>query len=374
MSIIVYGDTSTSPELRHEMPLSVPDPFLYVEHDGRQIVVVAGYEVPRLESFGLTALPLEQFGLDDLLSAGASRSCARLDSMARACRELGIESAHVPPTFPLELADRMREEQIVVRVDRELFEERRRRKTPSQLAGIARAQRAAEAGMAAAASLMRAAVERQGLLEVNGEPLTSELLKEAITRAYDEHRVLAEDMIVAHGAQIFGHDPGSGQIALAEPVVIDLAPRDPLTRCFADMTRTFVVGEPPAELLRYHELVHEALSIATAAVRPGIEGRVIYELVCELFHEHGYQTELTKSPGTVVTSGFFHGLGHGVGLEIHERPFLARSTDVLVAGDVITLEPGLYRDGFGGCRLEDLVLVGDTCGQPLTDFPYSLVP
>jgi Xaa-Pro aminopeptidase len=67
-------------------------------------------------------------------------------------------------------------------------------------------------------------------------------------------------------------------------------------------------------------------------------------------------------------------LGHGVGLEIHERPFLARSTDVLLAGDVITLEPGLYRDGFGGCRLEDLVLVGDTCGQPLTDFPYSLVP
>jgi Xaa-Pro aminopeptidase len=120
MSIIVYGDTSTSPELRNELPLSVPDPFLYVEHGGRQVVVVAGYEVPRLESFGLTALPLEQFGLDDLLSSGASRSHARLDSMVRACRELGIESAHVPPTFPLELADRMREERIVVRVDRDL--------------------------------------------------------------------------------------------------------------------------------------------------------------------------------------------------------------------------------------------------------------
>jgi Xaa-Pro aminopeptidase len=280
----------------------------------------------------------------------------------------------VPPSFPLELADRLRQEGLEVRVDRELFEERRRCKSPAQLKGIERAQRAAEAGIAAAASLMRSAVVRDGVLRVAGEPLTSELLKDGIKRAYDEHGVLAEDMIVAHGAQIFGHDPGSGPIALGEPVVIDLAPRDPSTGCFADMTRTFVVGEPPAELVRYHELVREALTIATAAVRPGVEGRVIYELVCDLFHEQGYETELTKPPGTVVTNGFFHGLGHGVGLEVHERPFLARSTDVLRSGDVITLEPGLYRDGFGGCRLEDLVVVGERNARLLTRYAYDLAP
>jgi Xaa-Pro aminopeptidase len=374
MTIVLYGDTAKSPELRSELPLPVPDPFLFLEHNGRQIAVIAGFEVPRLQAFGLTAMPMEQFGVDDLLSSGASRSDARLDAMVRACRELGVEAATVPPSFPLELADRLRQEGLEVRVDRELFEERRRCKSPAQLKGIERAQRAAEAGIAAAASLMRSAVVRDGVLRVAGEPLTSELLKDGIKRAYDEHGVLAEDMIVAHGAQIFGHDPGSGPIALGEPVVIDLAPRDPSTGCFADMTRTFVVGEPPAELVRYHELVREALTIATAAVRPGVEGRVIYELVCDLFHEQGYETELTKPPGTVVTNGFFHGLGHGVGLEVHERPFLARSTDVLRSGDVITLEPGLYRDGFGGCRLEDLVVVGERNARLLTRYAYDLAP
>jgi Xaa-Pro aminopeptidase len=133
MTIVLYGDTAKSPELRSELPLPVPDPFLFLEHNGRQIAVIAGFEVPRLQAFGLTAMPMEQFGVDDLLSSGASRSDARLDAMVRACRELGVEAATVPPSFPLELADRLRQEGLEVRVDRELFEERRRCKSPAQL-------------------------------------------------------------------------------------------------------------------------------------------------------------------------------------------------------------------------------------------------
>ena len=82
-----------------------------------------------------------------------------------------------------------------------------------------------------------------------------------------------------------------------------------------------------------------------------------------------------KQPGEVLEEGFFHGLGHGVGLEVHEEPGLGiASTGELVAGDVITLEPGLYRPGYGGCRLEDLVLVTDDGAENLTDFPYDLAP
>jgi Xaa-Pro aminopeptidase len=98
------------------------------------------------------------------------------------------------------------------------------------------------------------------------------------------------------------------------------------------------------------------------------------EIACDLFHEHGYPTQLNKQPGEVLESGFFHGLGHGVGLEVHEKPSLSRTGHDLVVGDVITLEPGLYRAGFGGVRLEDILVVTDGGAELVTDYPYDLTP
>jgi Xaa-Pro aminopeptidase len=125
----------------------------------------------------------------------------------------------------------------------------------------------------------------------------------------------------------------------------------------------------------YHGLVKEALDRSFAATKAGVAGFEVYTLVCELFEEHGQKTTLSKAPGEVLEEGFFHGLGHGVGLEVHEAPSLGGGgTGDLVAGDVVTLEPGLYRPGFGGCRLEDLVLVTEGGAENLTDFPYDLTP
>ncbi len=97
-------------------------------------------------------------------------------------------------------------------------------------------------------------------------------------------------------------------------------------------------------------------------------------LVCDLFAEHGYTTPLTKKPGEVIHSGFFHGLGHGVGLEVHERPHVSRTSDKLLPGDVITIEPGLYRAGYGGVRLEDILVITDEGAETITQYPYDLVP
>ena len=146
------------------------------------------------------------------------------------------------------------------------------------------------------------------------------------------------------------------------------------TGCYADMTRTYVVGEPPGEVKTWHRLVKEALDASTADVKPGVNGRRLYEKVCDIFEGAGYKTQLNKEPGAVLEDGFFHGLGHGVGLEVHESPSMGRIGDDLVAGDVVTVEPGLYRSGYGGVRLEDLVLVTDDGHEVITDYPYDLEP
>src|SRR3954452_10488394 len=371
--VLVYADSIRSPEMRHEVPLAVPDAFLYAERDGRRVAVISSLEADRIREVApeIEVRPLEAFGMDELLLSGMSREQVDNEIVLRACGALGITSAVVPSTFPLELADYLRENGVELRADGELFTRRRRVKTEAEIEGIRRAQRGAEAGMAVAREMLRTAERANGVLTLEGEPLTCERIKVAVERAFSEHGVAAEEFIVSHGPQTaVGHEMGHGPIAPGEPVVLDLFPRDRESGCYADMTRTFVVGEPDEELVRYQALCREALDLAVSQIRPGVAGRDLHRAVCELFQEHGFPTQLSKQPGEVLEDGFFHSLGHGVGLEVHEEPNLGRAGGELVAGDVITIEPGLYRKGFGGCRLEDLVLVTEEGGENLTRYPY----
>jgi Xaa-Pro aminopeptidase len=286
-----------------------------------------------------------------------------------------VTEAVVPWTFPAKFADRLRESGVEVTPELDFFEDRRRVKSEAELAGIRRAQRAAEAGMDAARELLRRAEPNGTGLVVDGEPLTSERIKVSILEAFTARGTVADEFIVAHGPQsAVGHDMGSGPIVAGEPVVIDLWPRDIQTACYADMTRTYVVGEPSEEMVRYHALCKEALDQSLAAIRAGVQGADVFTLVCELFHEAGQPTQLSKQPGEVLENGFYHGLGHGVGLEVHEAPSLGRAPGAMVAGDVVTVEPGLYRHGWGGVRLEDLVLVTEDGAENLTEYAYDLEP
>jgi len=376
--VLIFADTESSPEMRHEVPVLVPDPFLYVEKDGKKVTMSTAFEVERIAEAGIEAHPYEEFGYDELL-AGGERT--RFDIVAcdlplNACRAWGIKEAVVPASFPVYIADHLREDGITLTPDHQFFADRRRVKNEAELAGIRKAQAAADAAMGAARDVLARASQSNGSLTVDGEPLTVDLVKAAIRRTFTEHNVASDDFIVSHGAQTaIGHELGHGEIAPDEPIVIDLWPKDPESACYADMTRTFVVGTPPDELVTYYGLVKEALDKSLEATKPGVPGVEIFNLVCEHFEAAGQPTVLSKTPGEVLENGFFHGLGHGVGLQVHEAPNLGRGgTAELMPGDVVTLEPGLYRQGFGGCRLEDLVVVTENGAENLTDFPYDLTP
>jgi Xaa-Pro aminopeptidase len=375
--VLIYADSLRSPEMRHEVPIAIPDPFLYAERNGDRHVVASSFELDRIAEVApeLNTMPLEEFGLDELYAQGLSRDEIELEVVLRAARRFGIEEAAVPATFPLELGDHLRANGIQISADREQFVSRRRVKNQAELAGIRRAQRAAEAGMTAARDLLRRAERDNGGLVLDGETLTCERLKLAVEQAFIANGAFADEFIVSHGAQTaVGHDMGSGPIAPGEPVCLDLFPRDRESGCFADMTRTFVVGEPSDELREFHRLCREALDRSVAAVKPGIAGSELNRICCEIFEEHGFKTLLSKQPGEVLKDGFYHSLGHGVGLEVHEQPTLGRGPGELVAGDVIAVEPGLYRNGYGGCRLEDIVLVTESGAEVLTEYPYDLAP
>jgi Xaa-Pro aminopeptidase len=375
--VLIYGDTIRHPELRHEVPLTLGDPFLYAEKDGRAFIAITDFEWPRIQEAGVEAELISPFalGLDELLGSGKKYWQIMLELTLRGVQRIGVTKAIVPHTFPIQLADYLRAHGLELTPDREFFDQRRRVKSETELEGIRRAQRAAEAGMDAARDLFRRAEQANGSLLVDGEPLTSERVKFAIQDAFARHGCTADEFIVSHGAQsAIGHDMGSGAINPSEPIVIDLWPKDADTACYADMTRTFCIGAIPDELREYHRLVKESLDSSLQAVRAGARGPDVFAVSCEPFQREGYKTMLNKEPGEVVEDGYFHSLGHGVGLDVHEQPGLARAGEELLAGDVVTLEPGLYRRGWGGCRLEDLVLVTENGAENLTRYPYDLEP
>jgi Xaa-Pro aminopeptidase len=374
-AVLIYADSFRSPDMRQAVPLGVPDPFLYAEENGSRHVFASSMEATRLRELGLFDVhPSEDLGMDELLASGVDPRELEAQLALRAVGSLGLKRASVPKDFPVWLADRLRADGVELAVDQDLFDDRRRAKTEAQLAGLRRAQRAAEAAMDACRELLRRAEISGDELLLDGEQLTVERVKADMNVAFARHDTTADEYIVAPGAQgAVGHEMGSGPIRPGTPLVVDIFPRDNASAVYTDMTRTFVVGDVADDVREWHRLVKEALDAAVAEIRAGAEARAVFDLTCEIFEAAGEPTQRTKQPGKPLADGFFHGLGHGVGLEVHEAPSLGRlAHQTLVAGDVVTLEPGLYRSGYGGVRLEDIVLVTENGAEVVTDYPYHL--
>ena len=379
--LLLYGDTVRAPALRHEIPFAIIDPVLFAEVDGRQYVLTSFLERDRIKQALPDAELLDyvELGYREFARGGMSMLEAGREVEARAVQEIGIKEAIVPGDFPLALGDRLREDGVVLTVDDATVGLRRRAKSPVELEGIRVARRAAEAGMAATAGLLaRCEPGEDGRLELDGDPLLAEDVRATLRTACEEHGApCPPDVIVASMWQGGGHEPGSGPLPAGLPITIDLWPQHEESGCWADMARTFVVGDPASEhagpIAERAELALTALEQAKETVRPGITGRELFDATCDLFEAAGYLTQRTAGPDE--DHGFQHSLGHGVGLEVHEAPPLGLAGhDPLVVGDVIAIEPGLSDSRVGMVIFEDLVLVTETGCEVLTRFPYDLTP
>jgi len=199
-------------------------------------------------------------------------------------------------------------------------------------------------------------------------------VRETVVDTLRERGCGGEAPIVAAGPQgALGHELGHGPIHAGVPVIIDILPRHEASRYCADMTRTFCFGEASKRLRAMHATILESLRRGTEAIAAGVPGTAPWEAACEVIERDGYRTVRGLGKGETLDEDFFHSLGHGVGVEVHEPPYMGLGDSTpLEQGDVVTVEPGVCRKDYGGVRLEDLVVVtGDAC-DVLTEYDYDL--
>jgi Xaa-Pro aminopeptidase len=349
-----------------------PDPFTTLFTPEGTHLLVSGLEYGRAKSESNAD---EVHRYSDYDYRGKVEEYGQQEAFARVgaqfLSEVGVESVLTPERFPLAVADGLRELGVEVATETDdVLADIRAVKTDAEVEHVRAAQTANEAAMRAAQELIEGATVADGVLQYEGEALTSERIKEEIEVTLLRHGCALDETIVACGADgADPHDRGSGPIAADEPVVIDIFPRSKATKYHADMTRTFVRGEASEEVRRRHEITHEAMEAAFDAIEPGVTGEAVHDAVCDVYEDAGYDT-LRSDPG--AETGFIHSTGHGVGLDVHEKPSVSPEGEELEPGHVITVEPGLYDPAVGGMRIEDLVVVTDEGYENLTDYPVEL--
>ena len=284
----------------------------------------------------------------------------------------GVESVATPPSFPLRTGDGLREQGVAVQPDEDgIVTEIRARKTDEEIEHIHTAQRANEAAMERAETMLRETTVEDGRLYHEGAVLTSERVKEAIEIELLRHGCALDDTIVACGSDAADpHDRGSGPLEADESIVIDIFPRHKTNRYHGDLTRTFCRGEPDETVREWYDLTEEAKEAALDALEPGATGAEVHAAACDVYEAAGLST-LREDP--TAETGFIHSTGHGIGLDVHEQPSVSERGGELQPGHVVTIEPGLYDPEVGGVRIEDLVVVTEDGYENLTDYEESLV-
>ncbi|MEY2564782.1 MAG: Xaa-Pro aminopeptidase [Verrucomicrobiota bacterium] len=365
---LIVAASDHDPDMLYATKFFVPDPFIFLEQNGKRTIVLSDLEVDRGR---------KQAQADEIVSysqferevQGKQRKAPPFEKvMSHFLRKRGVRSAVVPANFPLGYAEELAGHKIRVRATNGLFWPEREAKSEAELQLMRRASSITEKGLARAMEVLSASKPGAGKkLSWSGRTLTSEILRAEIDSAILRAGGLSANTIVAGGDQACDpHERGSGPLKADSLIILDIFPRDAQSGYFGDLTRTVVRGRASDEQRRLWETVREGQALALKKMKPGVDGLDLHNEVKQFFTDRGFPTEVRN--GRQV--GFFHGTGHGLGLEIHEIPRFQKT--VFKPGQVLTVEPGLYYPGLGGVRLEDVVAVTKTGTRMLSRFEKRL--
>jgi Xaa-Pro aminopeptidase len=366
---LIIAASEADANLYYATQFLAPDPFVFLGHGSEKILLVSDLELNRARVQASVDRVLAIREYEERVKAAGTERPTLTDALFELLKERGVHSLLVPANFAVEHADRLRGRGITIHVKSEPFFEERLVKSPHEVQAIAEAMRRTEAAMHVAMSAIRQAEVRDGILWWDGEVLTAEVVKRLMARQLLEEGLIVQHTIVACGEDGCNpHNEGSGPLRAGQAIIIDIFPRDLTSRYYADITRTVVKGQAPDRLRRMYDAVAAAQSRALELIRDGADAEAIHGEVQGSLEERGFQTGEVNGK----MQGFFHGTGHGLGLEVHELPRISKVKTTLRTGNVVTVEPGLYYPGDGGVRIEDVVVVTESGYQNLTTFPKTL--
>jgi len=368
---LIYSASESDANMLWATRFFAPDPFIFIEKRGRRTLVMSDLEIDRAKDQASVDKVLAYSDYVQRLGAKTKTAPVLADVLLEIFRDLKVSSVSVPSTFPLGLADQLRRKRVRVVAQPDPFWTDREIKTTEEVRDIADSLRAAEAGIEAGiAAVRRTLIGKDGYLYLDGTQLTSEILKRVINTTIMSLGFVPSHSIVASGDQcVDPHNEGSGPIRANSSIIMDIFPRSQKTGFFGDITRTVVRGKASDRLKHAYRCVQEGQEIGFRRIRDGVNAYDIHMEILNHFKSEGFET----GPKDGRMQGFFHGTGHGLGLDIHEAPGInARHATRLRTGHVVTVEPGLYYMGMGGVRLEDVVLVSKAGCANLVNLPKVL--
>jgi Xaa-Pro aminopeptidase len=369
-NLLLVADSDHDANMLYATGMFVPDPFIFLRLRGKNLMVMSDLEIDRARQQAAHCHVLSLNNYQKKLRARGVKQAGFAQVIQMILREKKIGMVFVPQNFPLGLATELQRLRVKIKVKPEFFSEREL-KSPAEVKKVSAALMMAEVGMAEAMQALKSAkVSRDRRLMYRGAPLTSEKLRSVIDCAILQAGGLAAHTIVAGGKQgCDPHETGHGQLFANELLIIDIFPRSQKTGYFGDITRTVVRGRASEAARKLYDTVLRGQLLAFKKIQAGVSTAEIHQAILGLFEQEGYKTGHRKGR----MQGFFHGTGHGLGLEIHEAPRIgSTSVGVLKAGQIVTVEPGLYYPEIGGVRIEDVALVTNRRARNLTQFEKVL--
>jgi Xaa-Pro aminopeptidase len=287
------------------------------------------------------------------------RETGNAQAAAECLRRAGVSHVCGDRSLPLIFADFARRAGITVECDPEQWVIERRKKSDEEIQHLRDAQAITEQAIQLACGMIAtASANRDGVLMHQGAALTSERVRAAVDHWLLDHGYSNPMTIIAGGPCGAGcHNLGFGEIRTGEPVIVDIFPQNRRTRYHGDCTRTVVHGDIPDEIKHMHAAVRAAKASAENIIREGVTGEAVHLATIRAIQNAGYAFGLPDDSAPWSYCAMTHGTGHGIGLDVHEPPLLDIKGPGLIAGEVLTVEPGLYRRDLGGVRIEDMVVV-----------------